>query len=141
MKKLLWLLAFVVMATAVKDIVGYFGPMAAAFRAYRDEAETLELARAKAKSFGDIEGYIVDASYHLDTAEPAGDNEVRLTVVEAIQFQRMSEMKPFGNRRVAQTRQYVLMRHVDGRWVLSHIEEDATEVVELSQVVEQLDDK
>lgn len=50
-------------------------------------------------------------------------------------------MKPFGNRRVAQTRQYVLMRRVEGQWVISHIEEDATKVVELSDVAGQLDQK
>lgn len=134
MKKLLWLLAFVVVATALKDVVGYFGPMAAAFRAYRDEAEALARDRGKTGEFRDIDGHIVDVSYHLEAAEPAGDGEVRLTVMEAVQFQRMSEMKPFGNRRVAKTRQYVLMRQ-DGRgWVVSGIEADATEVVELAEV-------
>ncbi len=43
-------------------------------------------------------------------------------------------MKPFGNRRVAVTRQYVSMSRVDGRWVVSHIEEDATEITELSEL-------
>lgn len=134
MKKLLWLLVIVVIATAIKDVVGYFGPMAAAFRSYRDEAEALELGRAKAKALRDVDGHIVDVSYHLETAEPVGDGEVRLTVVEAIQFQRMSEMQAFGNRRVAQTRQFVLMRRVDGKWAIAHIEENATEVVDLSRV-------
>ena len=131
MKKLLLFLAFVVVVTALRDVVGYFGPMAEAYRSYRDEATALALDRGKTRSFRDIEGHIVDVSYHLETAEPIGDDEVRLTVREAIQFQKVSEMKPFGNRRVAVTRQYVLMRRVDRRWVMSHIEEDATEITEL----------
>ena len=59
-------------ATALKDVVGYFGPMAAAFRAYRDEAEALDFSSAKSKSFGDIEGHIVDATYHLDDGGAGG---------------------------------------------------------------------
>ncbi len=134
MKKLLLFLAFVVVVTALRDVVGYFGPMAEAYRSYRDEATALALDRGKTRSFRDIEGHIVDVSYHLETAEPIGDDEVRLTVREAIQFQKVSEMKPFGNRRVAVTRQYVLMRRVDRRWVVSHIEEDATEITELTEL-------
>lgn len=131
MKKLLLFLAFAVVVTALRDVVGYFGPMAEAYRSYRDEATALALDRGKTRSFRDIEGHIVDVSYHLETAEPIGDDEVRLTVREAIQFQKASEMKPFGNRRVAVTRQYVSMSRVDGRWVVSRIEEDATEITEL----------
>lgn len=134
MKKLLWLFALVVVATVLKDVVGYFGPMAAAFRAYRDEAETLARDRGKTGAFRDIDGHVVDVSYHLEAAEPAGNGEVRLTVMEAVQFQRMSEMKPFGNRRVAKTRQYVLMHQGPSGWVVSGIEADATEVVELAEV-------
>ncbi len=134
MKKLLLFLAFVVVVTALRDVVGYFGPMAEAYRSYRDEATALALDRGKTRSFRDIEGHIVDVSYHLETAEPIGDDEVRLTVREAIQFQKVSEMKPFGNRRVAVTRQYVLMRRVDRRWVMSPIEEDATELTELTEI-------
>jgi hypothetical protein len=134
LKKLLLLLAFVIVVTALRDVIGYFGPMAEAYRTYRDEATAVALDRGKSRSFRDIEGHIVDVSYHLETAEPTGDGEVRLTVREAVQFQRGSEMKPFGNRRVAVTRQYVSMKRVEGRWVVSHIEEDPTEVNELSQV-------
>ena len=134
MKKLLLFLAFVVVVTALRDVVGYFGPMAEAYRSYRDEATALTLDRGKARSFRNIEGHIVDVSYHLETAEPVGDDQVLLTVREAIRFQKVSEMKPFGNRRVAVTRQYVSMMRVDGRWVVSHIEEDATEITELNEI-------
>ena len=120
--------------TALRDVVGYFGPMTEAYRSYRDDAKALVLDRVKTKSFRDIEGHIVDVSYHLETAEPVGDDEVRLTVRETIQFQKVSEMKPFGNRRVALTRQYILMRRVDGRWVVSQIEEDAVEITEFNGV-------
>lgn len=134
MKKLLLFLAFVVVVTALRDVVGYFGPMAEAYRSYRDEATALALDRGKMQSFRDIEGFIVDVSYHLETAEPMGDGKVRLTVREAIQFRKGSEMVPFGNRRVAVTRQYVSMSWVDGRWVVSGIEEDATEINELHEL-------
>ena len=133
MKKLLLFLAFVIVVTALRDVVGYFGPMAGAYRSYRDEATALALDRGKTRSFRDIEGHIVDVSYHLETAELVGD-EVRLTVREAIPFQKVSEMKPFGNRRVAVTRQYVSMSRVNGRWVVSHIEQDSTAITELYEV-------
>lgn len=134
MKKLLLFLAFVVVVTALRDVVGYFGPMAEAYRSYRDEATTLALDRGKTQSLRDIEGHIVGVSYRLETAEPMGDEKVRLTVREAIQFRKGSEMVPFGNRRVALTRQYVSMSLVDGRWVVSGIEEDATEITELNEL-------
>jgi len=134
LKKLSLFLAFVVVVTALRDVVGYFGPMAEAYRSYRDEATALALDRGKMQSFRDIEGFIVDVSYHLETAEPMGDGKVRLTVREAIQFRKGSEMVPFGNRRVAVTRQYVSMSWVDGRWVVSGIEEDATEINELHEL-------
>jgi len=133
LKKLLLFLAFVIVVTALRDVVGYFGPMAGAYRSYRDEATALALDRGKTRSFRDIEGHIVDVSYHLETAELVGD-EVRLTVREAIPFQKVSEMKPFGNRRVAVTRQYVSMSRVNGRWVVSHIEQDSTAITELYEV-------
>lgn len=134
LKKLLWLLALMVVATAMRDVVRYFGPMAAAYRNYRDEATAATLARGKTKAFRDIEGHIIDVSYHLESAEPAGEDQVRLVVVEAIQFQKVSEMGPFGNRRVARTRQHVTMSHVDGAWIVSHVEQDATEVGDLSEI-------
>ncbi len=134
MKKLLLFLAFVIVVTALRDVVGYFGPMAEAYRSYRDEAKALALDRGKTHSFRNIEGHIVDVSYHLETAVPTGDDEVRLTVREAIQFRKGSEMVPFGNRRVALTRQYVSMSRVDGRWVVSRIEEDATVINELNEL-------
>ena len=59
-------------------------------------------------------------------------------MLEAVHFQKSSEMRAFGNRRVAQTRQYVLMIRIDGEWLLSQLEEDATEVVELSDVADSL---
>ena len=133
MKKLLLFLAFVIVVTALRDVVGYFGPMAGAYRSYRDEATALALDRGKTRSFRDIEGHIVDVSYHLETAELVGD-EVRLTVREAIRFQKVTELKPFGNRRVAVTRQYVSMSRVNGRWVVSHIEQDSTAITELYEV-------
>lgn len=134
MKKLLLFLAFVVVVTALRDVVGYFGPMAEAYRSYRDDATALALDRGKLRSFRHIEGHIVDVSYHLETAEPTGDDQVRLIVREAIQFRKGSEMVPFGNRRVAVTRQYVSMSRVGGHWVVSNIEEDATEITELNKL-------
>ena len=63
MKKLLLFLAFVIVVTALRDVVGYFGPMAEAYRSYRDEAKALALDRGKTHSFRNIEGHIVDVSY------------------------------------------------------------------------------
>ena len=137
MKKLLWLFVFFAAATAVREGIDYFGPIAAAFRAYRDEAHAQALARGK-KSFRDIAGNIVKVSHMLESSERSAEDEVKLVVLEAVHFQKSSEMRAFGNRRVAQTRQYVLMIRIDGEWLLSQLEEDATEVVELSDVADSL---
>ena len=138
MKKLLWLFILFVAATAVREAVDYFGPMATAFRAYREEAHALALERGKKRSFRDIEGNIVDVSHQLESVERAGEDRVRLVVLEAVHFQKASERGAFGNRRVAQTRQYVLMAHIGDAWFISQIEEDATEVVELAEVAKGL---
>ncbi len=138
MKKLLWLFIIFAAATAVREAVEYFGPMAAAFRAYRDEAHAQALERGKKKSFRDIEGNIVRVSHKLESSERSAEDKVRLVVLEAVHFQKSSERRAFGNRRVAQTRQYVLMTRIDGEWLISQLEEDATEIVELSEVAESL---
>ena len=138
MKKLLWLFVIFAAATAVREAVDYFGPMAAAFRAYREEAHKQALERGKKKSFRHIEGNIVKVSHKLESSERPDEDTVRLVVLEAVHFQKSSERGSFGNRRVAQTRQYVLMVRIDGEWLVSHLEEDATMVVNLSEIAESL---
>ena len=56
MKKFLWLFIFFTAATAVREAVDYFETMAAAFRAYRDEAKAQALEQDKKKAFRDIAG-------------------------------------------------------------------------------------
>ncbi len=68
----------------------------------------------------------------LTSIPTAAGREAR--VVEAVHFQKFSESGPFGNRRVAQTRQHVEMSSVDGEWVVSDLSEEATEVKDLSSV-------
>jgi hypothetical protein len=140
MKKLVWVLAFFVVATALKQTYEYFSPMAEAYRAYREEARNVALGRENDPAFRDIEGNIVDVVYRLVSAEPAGDGHVRLVVTEAIHFQRFSESRPFGNRRVAETRRNIVMAKVSGRWTVTELTEDATKVRELSAAVEVEDD-
>lgn len=136
MKKLWWIVALFALATAVREGIDYFGPMARAYRAYRDEAEAQVRARPGDARFQGIEGQIVDVSYRLESAERQEDGSVRLVVVEAVHFQKFSESGPFGNRRVAQTRQHVEMILVDGRWEMSDLREETTEVKDLGSVAE-----
>jgi len=131
-KKLLWLLAIFIMATAARDVFLYFGPMASAYRTYRDEANARALAEGKPKALGQVEGNLVAVRHRLESAERVGDDRVRLVVVEVLQFQRFSETMSHGNRRVAQTRQYVLMSRIDDEWIVSRVEHDATELTELT---------
>ncbi|MGH9321409.1 MAG: hypothetical protein ACRD21_07180 [Vicinamibacteria bacterium] len=136
-KKLWWLLASFVVATAVREGLDYFGPMAQAFRAYRTEAEAYVRGQRDDPRFESIEGSVIEVGYRLESAEREEDGGIRLVVVEAVQFQKFSESGPFGNRRVAQTRQHVVMRSVDERWVLSDLREETTEVTELGSVTSQ----
>ncbi len=133
-KKLWWLVALFALATAVREGIDYFGPMARAYRAYSDEATAQVRARRGDARFHGIEGQIVDVGYRLESAERQEDGSVLLVVVEAVHFQKFSESGPFGNRRVAQTRQHVEMSSVDGEWVVSDLSEEATEVKDLSSV-------
>jgi len=90
-KKLLWLFVIFAAATAVREAVDYFGPMAAAFRAYREEAHKQALERGKKKSFRHIEGNIVKVSHKLESSERPDEDTVRLVVLEAVHFQKSSE--------------------------------------------------
>lgn len=134
LKTLLWLLALFVVATAVKETYDFFNPMAEAYRAYREQAGERARGRENDPVFRNIEGNIVDVVYRLESAEPAGDGRVRLVVVESIHFQKFSESGPFGNRRVAQTRQHVVMTSSSGQWVIGELNEDVTEVRELGEM-------
>jgi hypothetical protein len=133
-KKLWWIVALFAIATAVREGIDYFGPMARAYRAYREEAESQVRSHRGDIRFQGIEGQIVDIGYRLESAERQEDGSVRLVVVEAVHFQKFSESGPFGNRRIAQTRQHVEMRTVEGRWVMSDLREETTEVKDLSSV-------
>lgn len=134
MKKLWWLVALFALATAIREGVDYFGPMARAYRAYREEAEAQVRARPGDARFQGIEGQIVDVSYRLESAERQEDASVLLVVVEAVHFQKFSEQGPFGNRRVAQTRRHVKMISTDLGWEISDLREETTEVKDLSSV-------
>jgi hypothetical protein len=134
MKALWWLLALFAIATLAREGFDYFGPMARAYRAYVDEARTETLSRPKGAGLPDIEGSIVEVLYRLESADRGEDGSVRLVVVESIHFQKFSESGPFGNRRIAETRQHVEMREIEGRWVTTGLREDATRVKDLRDV-------
>lgn len=134
MKKLWWLVGLFAVATLVREGLDYFGPMARAYRSYVDGASAEVRARRGDARFEGIEGSIIDVSYRLESAERQDDGTVALVVVEAVHFQKFSESGPFGNRRIAQTRQHVEMRQVEGRWVVSDLREETTEVKDLSSV-------
>ena len=134
MKKLWWLLALFALATAVREGIDYFGPMARAYRAYVEEASALVRSRRAEQRFQRIEGAITDVSYKLESAERREDGSVLLVVLEAVHFQKFSESGPFGNRRVAQTRQHVTMSDVDGEWAVADLREEQTEVKDLAAV-------
>jgi hypothetical protein len=133
-KKLCWLVALFALATAVREGLDYFGPMARAYRAYVDQASSQVRAQRGDARFQDIEGNIIDVGYRLESAARRDDASVLLVVIEAVHFQKYSESGPFGNRRVAQTRQHVEMSQVEGRWVVSDVREETTEVKDLSAV-------
>jgi hypothetical protein len=130
-KWLIGLLALFVLATAIQSGWDHFGPMAQAFRAYREQAEPEVRSRRNDPRFRDVEGHIINVSYELESAERTDDGAVRLVVLEAVHFQKVSESGPFGNRRVAKTRKRVLMVRSNSEWTSSRVEEESTEVTEL----------
>jgi hypothetical protein len=134
LKKLWWLVALFALATAVREGIDYFGPMASAYRAYVDESKAQARLKKADARFKGIEGDVIDVGYSLESAERQEDGRISLVVIEAVHFQKFSEQGPFGNRRVAQTRQHVEMRKVDDRWVMSDRREETTVVKDLSAV-------
>lgn len=134
MKKLWWLLAIAVVATALKDVVDHFGPMAQAYRAYREQAGSVARDKATDSRYRHIEGFITQVDYRLESAEPAGEDRVRLVVVESLTFQTPTEMAPLGNRRVAATRQRVLMARTPAGWTVAELVEEEPELMELSSL-------
>jgi hypothetical protein len=130
MKKLGWLLAIFVVATAVREGYDYFGPLAQAYRTYREEARAQILSRKDDARFGSIEGSVIDVSYSLESAEHLSDGSVRIVVLEAVRFRKGTDPGPLGDRWVAKTRQRVVMRRAEGRWVVSDLVEDETEVTD-----------
>lgn len=134
MKKLWWLLAIFIVATAVREGLQHLGPIAEAYRAYRDAASAGAREKLGDPRFRDIEGSLIDVDYRLESGEHEGDGRVRLVVVESLRFQKLSESGPFGNRRVAQTRQSVLMSLVGDEWVISELAEEPTEIQSLDEI-------
>jgi hypothetical protein len=133
-RKLWWLVALFALATAVREGIDYFGPMARAYRTYVDEAKAQVRGRRGDARFQGIEGEIMDVGYRLESAERRDDGTILLVVVEAVHFQKFSESGPFGNRRVAQTRQHVELSQHEGRWMVTDFREETTEVKDLSSV-------
>jgi hypothetical protein len=136
MKALWWLVALFAIATLAREGYDYFGPMARAYRAYVDEARKDTLSRPKGAGIQEIEGSIVEVLYRLESADRGDDGSVHLVVVEAIHLQKFSESGPFGNRRVAETRQHVEMREIEDRWVTTGLREEATQVKDLRDAAE-----
>lgn len=134
MKKLWWLLAFVVVATAAKDVFQHFGPMAEAYRAYRDQAESIARTKKEDSRYRNVEGHITGVDFRLESAEPGSGGEVHLVVVESLVFQKPSEMGPLGNRRVVTTRQRVTMARRSGSWVVAELDEESPQLTELSSL-------
>jgi len=130
MKKLGCFLAAFVLATAIHEGYQYFGPLAQAYRSYREEARAQVLSRRDDARFGSIEGSVLDVSYFLESAEHQSDGTIRIVVVESVQFQKATASGPFGDRSVAKTRQRVVMKQSEGRWVVSDLTEEETEVTD-----------
>src|SRR5262245_55673043 len=87
-KKLWWLVALFALATAVREGIDYFGPMARAYRAYVDESAARARSMKGEARFKGIEGDIIDVGYSLESASRADDGTVLLTVLEAVHFQK-----------------------------------------------------
>ena len=128
MKKLFFVL---VLLTLANELFQFLGPRQAAFRAYESQAGPQQL-----ESIHDlIDGRLLDIRYHLISVESVSEDELRLVVNRAVQFDDSGHLIAIGGRKIAKTRQHVLMRRVNDEWKISVVEEDATEVTELSEEI------
>lgn len=134
LRKLFFLLMLFGAATAVVEVVEFFSPMAEAFRAYREVASAQAQSSRNDARFREIEGYIAEVTYALESGEKEGDDGVRLVVLEAIHFQKGMGGAVMGERTVAKTRQRVLMRQTRNGWEISELEEDATEITRAKDI-------
>jgi hypothetical protein len=107
-----------------------------AYQAYKDQ--TTELARSNQDdySYADVEGYIVDIMYELESLTRLSTNKVEIVAVQALHFQKGLPVGNWGSRQVLKIRQRVLMISADGHWLISEIDETSSEPTYLGESVD-----
>ena len=131
MKRLSVVLAFFVLISAASEIYLYSTSLTEAFGAYKEQATTIARARRHDPPFKQLGGYILDVTYILVSLEHEGRNAVRLVAIQSVHLQRGLPTLNWGSRDIARTRHRALMRKSHGRWQISELEEDTTELTNL----------
>jgi hypothetical protein len=124
---LLWLMVFMSIGRGVADFVdARFG----ALRAYQDQATAIAKALRHKPPFEEIPGHIVNVSYRLLSIECEDPYELRIAAVQSVHFQKGSQLGNLVGRKIAQTRQDVLMIKNGDQWEISELEQGVTEVTD-----------
>ncbi len=82
--------------------------------------------------FKPLEGYILDVTYILQSIDYEGRNAVRLVAIQSVHFQKGLPGLNWWARKIAKTRHRARMTKAHGRWQISELESDATEVSTLA---------
>ena len=107
----------------------------AAYLAYEDQATKLAKSHRGDLPFADVEGYIIDVMYDLESITRKTRHEIEIVAVQAVHFQRGLPFGNWGSRQIVKTRHRVLMRRADGRWLISEMEENVSEPTYLGESV------
>jgi hypothetical protein len=126
-----FVLVLYILACIGRDLYDHFSSRNDAFRAYQEEATRLVKSRRHDPTFESVEGYIADVLYRLESLEHEAEDKIRLVAIQAVHFQRSGVINSWVGRKVAKTRQRVLMTRDRGTWRISELEEDLTEVSNL----------
>jgi hypothetical protein len=122
---ILWLLLF---STIGRGVIDYLSSQTAAFEAYREQARAMAAERRHQPPYEEIEGRIVNISYRLLSVEHDARDQLRLSTVQSIHFQKGLRLANWEGRKIAQTRHDVVMRRTESGWEISRIQEYATTV-------------
>lgn len=132
MKRLSLVLFLFVLTSAGSEVLHYSSALSEAFSAYKEQATIQAIEQRHGPSLEPLEGYILDVTYILQSIDFEGRNTVRLVAIQSVHFQKGLPTLNWWARKIAKTQHRVLMTKAHGRWQVSELEADATEVTTLA---------
>ena len=135
MNRISLILMLFVLACVGRELFDDISARKAAYLAYEEQATNLARSHRNDLPFADVEGYIIDVMYDLESITRKAEHELEIVAVQAVHFQRGLPFLNWGSRQIVKTRQRVLMRRSEERWLISELEENASDPAYLGESV------